>query len=248
MINHGAFDGERNMSTDLAMMDIARNGIPILRLYEWSVPTLSLGKFQNPDEINVDYLKKMKFGFVKRPSGGRAVLHYDDLTYAVAVPEYMMPKGVMRTYLEISRALVKGLREVGLDCEIAKERSEERYTKFAACFATTSIHEVTIEGKKLIGSAQTRKNGVVLQHGSIPMKCHFTEYSNSFKITEDQTKMLEKRLRKTTTCISEYASVGTVDVKDAIIKGFRDTFDTEFVPFNEEIDWKKHVVDVKIWD
>ncbi len=236
------------MSIDLAMMDTVQNGTPILRLYEWDIPTLSLGKFQNLDEINVDYLKKMGFGLVRRPSGGRAVLHYDELTYAVAVPESMMPKSIIKTYLEISKALVKGLNAIGLNCEIAKEHVKERYTKFAACFATTSLHEITIDSKKFIGSAQTRRNGVVLQHGSIPMKCHFNEYANSFKTTQEQVKILAKRLEKSTTCVSKHVNVGIEDVKNAVINGFCSVFGAEFVPFYEEIDWKKHVMDVKIWD
>lgn len=247
LIDDGAFDGERNMSIDLAMMNIAQKGIPILRLYEWSTPTLSLGKFQDLDEINVDYLKKMGFGLVKRPSGGRAVLHYDELTYAVVAPESMMPKNIMMTYLEISKALIKGLNTIGLNCEIAKEHPKERYTKFAACFATTSLHEITIDNKKFIGSAQTRGNGVLLQHGSIPMKCHFNEYANSFKITQEQVKILVKRLEKTTTCVSEHINVGIEDVKNAVINGFRSVFCAEFVSFYEKIYWKKHVMDVKIW-
>ena len=236
------------MSTDMAMMNIAQIGTPILRLYGWSVPTLSIGKFQNIEEINIDYLKEMNFGLVRRPSGGRAVFHCDELTYAVALPEFMVSRSVIKTYLEISKAIVKGLNEIGLNCEIARERAKERYTKFAACFATTSLHEVISNGKKLVGSAQVRKNGVVLQHGSIPMKCHFVEYANSFRMTRAQREKLITRLEKSTTCVSKCLNVEFEDVKDAIVTAFHTTFDAGFVPFRKKINWEKYVADVKVWD
>lgn len=248
LVDSGEMNGEENMATDLAMMDVAKEGTPILRLYGWNPPSLSLGKFQRAEEINFDYLREKGYSVVRRPSGGRAVLHQDEVTYAVTVPEHMLFKSVIRSYLEISRALVEGLNAMGLRCKIAREHSKERYTDFAACFATTSIHEIMIDGRKLVGSAQTRKDGVILQHGSIPMKCHFEEYANCFSLLHDHSEDLKKRLENSTTCVLEHKSLNFEDVKRAIIIGFEKVLEVKFVPFDDEFDWKKYVTDVKVWD
>ena len=248
LVDSAEMNGEENMAIDLAMMDVAKEGTPILRLYGWNPPALSIGKFQRMEEINRDYVRRKKYSIVRRPSGGRAVLHQDEVTYAVAVPEHMLFKSVIRTYLELSKALVEGLNMMGLGCEIARERSKERYTDFAACFATTSIHEIMIDGKKLVGSAQTRKDGIILQHGSIPMRCHFEEYASCFSLTHNRVEALKERLESSTTCVLEHKNLSFEDVKRAVINGFEKMFKAEFVPFKDEFDWEKYVPDVKIWD
>ncbi len=247
LVDSGDADGEKNMAVDLAMINVAKRGTPILRIYGWNPPAFSIGKFQKMEEINSDFLRKKGYSIVRRPSGGRAVLHHDEVTYAVALPEYMLFKSVIRTYLELSKALVEGLNTMGLKCEIARKRSKERYTDFAACFATTSIHEIMINGKKFVGSAQTRKDGMILQHGSIPMKCHFEEYANCFSLSHSLMEILEERLKNSTTCTLEHKKLDLDDVKHAVIKGFEKVFKAEFVPFKDEFNWRKYVSDVKIW-
>ncbi len=248
VVDSGEMNAEENMATDLVMMEAAKADAAILRLYEWNPPALSLGKFQKAEEINSDYLKSKGYSVVRRPSGGRAVLHKDEVTYAFVAPEHVLFKSVIRTYLEISRALVEGLNTTGLECEISREHSKEHYSDFAACFATTSIHEIMIDGKKLVGSAQTRKNGIILQHGSIPMKCHFDEYVNCFSLTHDRKEDLKKRLENSTTCVLEHKKLSFEDVKRAVVRGFEKKFNAEFVPLRDEFDWKKYVPDVRIWD
>lgn len=247
LIDSGFFNGEKNMAYDLAMMDFAKRGNAILRLYGWHPPALSLGKFQKLESVDVGNVRKQGFDLVRRPSGGRAVLHMDEVTYAFAVPESFLPKSVLKSYMEISQALISGLKKLGLEVYMA-QRTNDRYTDFAACFATTSLHEIMVDGKKLIGSAQTRKNGVVLQHGSIPMLSHIDEYVKCFNLNEKDREILKKRLYRKTTCVLEHVQVKEDDVKKAILHGFSEKFGVEFSPLNEGLEWEKHVMEVKLWD
>ncbi|WP_051962577.1 lipoate--protein ligase family protein [Mesoaciditoga lauensis] len=247
--NSGSLSGEKNMALDLAMTERAKYENVILRLYGWNPPALSLGKFQKVDEINLESVKEQGFDIVRRPSGGRAVLHIDELTYAIAIPQSLVSKSVLRSYMEISQALVIGLKKLGLDVYMARERSNERYTDFAACFATTALHEVMIEGKKLIGSAQVRRDGVVLQHGSIPLHSHIEEYVRCFKLSSESAELLKKRLYQKTTSISEYIKVKRNDVVKAILEGFSERFGIDFIPAKgviDELDWEKYVREVKV--
>ncbi len=248
LIESGFLRGEENMAMDLAMMDLASRGTPILRLYGWGPPALSLGKFQDSEEVNMEFLKKNSYDLVRRPSGGRAVLHLDEVTYSVCIPESMASRSVIRTYLEISKALVNGLEKIGLKCEIKRERPEESYTKSSACFATTSLHEVTAEGKKLIGSAQTRRNGVVLQHGSIPLKNHVKEYAESFNLEEKERVKMIERLESSTTCVLDHIDADFDNVKNSVAEGFSKTFNVDLVRFGDELPYEKHLKEVKIWD
>ncbi len=248
IMNYKVSSGVENMARDLAMMEIAKKGDAALRLYGWKVPTLSLGKFQKLEEINVKVVEEQGFEMVRRPSGGRAVLHMDELTYAVVLPEAYLSKSVIKSYMEISKALVNGLKELGLNVYMARERSKERYTDFAACFATTSLHEIMIDGKKLVGSAQTRKDGVILQHGSIPLHSHIEEYVKCFNLDDSKADLLKRRLADKTTCIFDHIQTNVQKVRTAILYGFSKTFNTQLVPFLNELEWKKYVTEVKIWD
>ena len=247
LIEFGTFPGVENMAIDMAMMDIARKkSIPVLRFYSWEPATLSLGRFQKLEDIDLEKVKKLGFDVVRRPSGGRAVLHYDELTYAVAFPESVVSSSVIRTYLEISKALVTGLKALEVDAVLARERSKERYTSFAACFATTSLHEVKVGGRKLIGSAQVRSNGAVLQHGSIPLKSHIEEYVESFVLSQEESQRLKFLLNKRTTCILDHVETNMNEVFKALLHGFKETFNIDFALFREKVDFERYIEDVKI--
>ncbi len=247
VVDFGVFDGVENMAIDMSMMDIARTeNVAVLRFYAWKVPTLSLGKFQNLKDVDVKNVKRMGFDLVRRPSGGRAVLHYDELTYAVAFPESAVPSSVLRTYLEVSKALVVGLKKLGIEATLEREKPTESYTQFAACFATTALYEVKVEEKKLIGSAQVRKNSAVLQHGSVPMRSHIKEYVKCFLLSKENAEKLEFLLKGKTTCLDEHANATVDELRQALLEGFEETFDFVRAPFKKNIDFIEHVKDVKI--
>ena len=174
--------GVENMAIDIALARaVGKEYLPLtVRLYGWLKPTLSLGKLQKLDDVNLEYLKKEGIDIVRRPTGGTAVLHEDEITYCFCLPG-TSPWGKYRSqkiYLEISRLLCTSLRMLGIPAEI-HEKTE--YRRSAACYATTSKFEITLFGRKLVGSAQYRTRGFVLQHGSIPLKLDLERYIHCFK-------------------------------------------------------------------
>lgn len=166
----GAATGAWNMAVDEALFaSVADGGPPTLRLYAWSAPTLSLGLSQRrPDPGLLDACDAAGVEVVRRVTGGRAVLHGSDLTYAVVAPERRLPRGLEASYAWVSRALVAALRELGVDAR-AVSVSPEAPAAFD-CFAAPATHEIAVGARKLVGSAQRRGAGAVLQHGSIRLR------------------------------------------------------------------------------
>ena len=176
-LNSGYCSPSFNMACDEALLQWQSEGLipPVVRFYNWNPATLSIGYFQKAkEEIDLEAVKRYGFGFVRRPTGGRAVLHDNELTYSVIVSEEhsKMPSSVTEAYRVISEGVLQGFRELGLDAyfSIPKTEAEKRQLKSpksAVCFDAPSWYELVVEGKKVAGSAQTRKHGVILQHGAI---------------------------------------------------------------------------------
>ncbi len=143
-------------------------GAPVLRLYTWDRPTVSVGYAQVLErEVDLEACRRLGFAVVRRPTGGRAVLHQHELTYAVAFPKGLLgPGGVQEDYRRISQGLVLGLRRLGVAASLSRG-SGGRGPVSGVCFLGTSRFEVTVAGRKLVGSAQRRFRDAVLQHGSL---------------------------------------------------------------------------------
>lgn len=181
IIRSEAADGAWNMAVDEAILEavMAGEAPPTLRLYTWQPWCLSLGYFQRAGRsADREELARRGWTLVRRPTGGRGVLHADELTYSIIAPASLLAEfegsGVTQTYLAISRGLAEGLRLAGVPCEIAPERTHRETTASArqasaACFDSPSSYELTAGGRKIVGSAQTRRGGALLQHGSIPL-------------------------------------------------------------------------------
>ena len=166
--------GAANMAVDESIAEAAAAGDvpPTLRFYRWQIPTVSLGRFQKIADVNEVRISEQGFDLVRRSTGGRAILHVDELTYSVTGPvaEPHMAGGVMDAYLRFSNALLSGLMSLGLSAEKAGARARAGRELSAACFEMPSAYEITAAGRKLMGSAQSRRQGYVLQHGSLPLR------------------------------------------------------------------------------
>lgn len=158
--------GGENMARDHALALSLGAGEGVLRLYGWTDPTVSFGRNEPAREV-YDRQEGMArgLGFVRRPTGGRAVLHDREVTYAVAVPDRALG-GPRDAYATINRGLVGGLAELGIDAGMAGERPIPGVDA-GPCFQTPAPGEITAGGRKLVGSAQVRLAGVLLQHGSV---------------------------------------------------------------------------------
>jgi lipoyl(octanoyl) transferase len=163
--------GAWNMAVDEALADTVRaGGPPVLRVYRWSPPCLSLGRNQPTDGYDRDEIARRGLDVVRRPTGGRAVLHHRELTYSVAAREGALG-GPRQAYAAINRALVAGLRRLGVPAHLQPAGTERApIPSLAPCFEQPVEGEVTAAGRKLVGSAQRTVGGVMLQHGSLPIE------------------------------------------------------------------------------
>src|SRR5512139_2129938 len=167
---HGAW----NMAADEAILEHIGRGeaLPTLRLYAWDPGCLSLGHAQPFADVDVARLKARGWEVVRRLTGGRAILHTDELTYSVIAPanEPRVAGTVLESYNRLAGALLGAARELGLPVEIEEHAAPAAAQTFnPVCFEVPSSYEITAGGRKLIGSAQARKKDGVLQHGSLPL-------------------------------------------------------------------------------
>jgi lipoate-protein ligase A len=162
------------MAVDEAILESvsSKSQLPTLRLYDWDPYTLSLGHAQPAADVNIPALRKNNWSLVRRPTGGRAILHADEITYSVCAPtdETTISGGVLESYQKISNALLCALEIIGILADSKKKKeSDSGLSHDPVCFQYPSDYEITFHEKKLIGSAQARKRNGILQHGSIPL-------------------------------------------------------------------------------
>jgi lipoate-protein ligase A len=167
--------GAWNMAVDEAILEAAgrREVLPTLRLYSWSPPCLSLGYAQTITDLDYSRLQARCWDLVRRPTGGKAILHTDELTYAVIAPtsEPRLAGSVLESYQRLSKALLYALDLLGIPATADEKApgNSNHQDNNPVCFEIPSNYEITFQGRKLIGSAQARRKGSVLQHGSLPL-------------------------------------------------------------------------------
>ena len=176
LIEEPPTDGYRNMAVDESLLESCAGGgpgFPCLRLYAFSPPCLSLGFSQDhADAVDLAYCRRRGIDVVRRPTGGRAVLHDDEITYAVVARHGVPPFAgtVLDTYTVIARALIASFARVGVETAITSGATSSGSPREGAiCFAEPSRHEIAAGAYKVAGSAQARRRGAFLQHGSIPI-------------------------------------------------------------------------------
>jgi len=193
-LNTGHHDAATNMAMDEALLNWHSKGEipPTLRFYGWTEPSLSVGHFQKSDN-RVDFAAVNQYGceFVRRLTGGSAVLHDDELTYSIVVTEDhpAIPKSVREAYHILTKGILEGYRNLGIHADYAyPSRGETIKDRSAVCFEQATYYELVIDGKKLSGNAQTRKKGVLLQHGSIPMSIDEKMLFDLFLFSSERVK------------------------------------------------------------
>ena len=204
LIDTGYNTPAMNMAIDEALLI---SELPVLRFYGWKPAGLSIGYSQPIKDVKQDV------PIVRRLTGGNAVLHDKELTYSFIIDEDKMPHDVVESYKEISRGLLQGLENLGLNAYMNKEVEKEK--KSAVCFHDPSWYEILVDGKKIIGSAQRRIDGKLLQHGAVLIDADIEKYCSLFN--ED---MLEKVKARMTSIRQEGVEADYDKVKQAMIKGF----------------------------
>ncbi|WHX85185.1 biotin/lipoate A/B protein ligase family protein [Bacillus paralicheniformis] len=243
-IDSGRQDPAFNMALDEALLYWhSENKIPpTIRFYGWNPPTLSVGYFQNIEkEINLDAVKKHGLGFVRRPTGGRGVLHDQELTYSVIVSEEHpeMPKTVTEAYRVISEGILEGFRELGLNAYFAiprteKEKQSLKNPRSSVCFDAPSWYELVVEGRKVAGSAQTRQKGVILQHGSILLDLDEDKLFDLFIYKNDRLReRMQRNFKQKAVAINELAKekITIEEASKAFKKGFEKGLNIHLEPY-----------------
>jgi len=165
--------GAWNMAADEAILEHIGRGasLPTLRLYAWEPACLSLGHAQPIADVDMQRLRQNGWEVVRRATGGRAILHTDELTYSVIAPldEPIVEGSILESYNRLAQALLMAVQSLDVPVEIKEEKTDQSETPNPVCFEVPSTYEITANGKKLIGSAQARKKEGVLQHGSLPL-------------------------------------------------------------------------------
>lgn len=231
VIEHPPARGAWNMAVDEAILESVYSGesLPTLRLYAWQPACLSLGRTQPFAEADTQALEAKGWDIVRRPTGGRAILHTDELTYAVIAPdqEPRVAGGVLESYLRLSRALLKALRLMGLDPEANEKAAEPASGGFnPVCFEVPSNYEITVDGKKLIGSAQARRMEGILQHGTLPLTGDLTRIVAVLPFEDDKARE-KARARLLAHAATVEAITGTAPTWQQASEAFKQAFSEE---------------------
>lgn len=235
-------DAATNMAIDEAMIQLHSEGKipPTIRFYCWDPATLSIGYFQQVDkEIDMEAVQKYGLGFVRRMTGGRAVLHDQELTYSVIVSENhpRIPHTVTEAYREISMGLLKGFQNLGLDAFFSTpsshlEQEVLKNPRSAVCFDASSWYELVVEGRKVAGSAQTRQKGVVLQHGSILLNIDIDMLFDVFKFSSERVRdRMKQQFKQRAVAINELIDhpVTLSKVKQKFREGFEEALNIHLI-------------------
>ncbi|MDD3012512.1 MAG: lipoate--protein ligase family protein [Candidatus Gastranaerophilales bacterium] len=226
LIPYKEYSGLKNMSIDISIHNesIKNKAKPILRLYGWEKPTLTIGRNQALTGINTDYCRLNNIEIVKRPTGGRAVLHDKELTYCFITHEDFLENGksVILSYREISQALITGFKLLNIDLSFPETKKVSVQNDF--CMALSTGADLNYKGKKIIGSAQFRKQNYILQHGSILLDIDPKMLENIF-YSENPDKNLIT-IKQINPAIADINIISR-----AVISGFEAIFGCKYVQY-----------------
>lgn len=232
LIIDGAIDGKSNMAIDAALFEeVAGSSTPrtIVRFYGWSRPTVSLGRNQKIEiAVDMDYCVANGIDVVHRPTGGRAVLHDDELTYAVISNDSSyFGDTIYGNYKTVSEALCRGYNGLGVPAVLAPDT--KKVTGFAngadlPCFMSPSRYELMAGGRKIVGSAQRRVRDAFLQHGSMPITCNREALARATRLEEPS--LLEREMAGVGEFLAERPTID--QLTGAFIRAFQESFSIEF--------------------
>jgi lipoate-protein ligase A len=194
------------MAIDEAILHALANGegIPTIRFFQWNPPCLSLGYNQHWHDVNEAACQRLGYTWTRRPTGGKAILHTDEATYSLIVPQNdpRIQGGIVESYRALSFGLLRGLEKLGVQAQQASKddirtQRQARRSGGPVCFDTPSRYEITWQGKKLIGSAQLRRRQIVLQHGSLPLHGDLNRILDALALSDkeyaEQAELLPQR-------------------------------------------------------
>jgi lipoate-protein ligase A len=240
LLDSGKNDGPLNMAIDEFLATQANLEFPLLRFYQWDPFTISLGYNQRVADLELEQCQKNGIGLVRRPTGGRAVLHAEEVTYSVIIPKSASAwysESTLATYNLISELLVAGLNRLGLAVTLEQKTGGNiayaaRTTAAIPCFSASAQYEILFDGRKLVGSAQRRFEKTVLQHGSILLDKFHLNLPAYLKIAnpDDRVRLTQMLDQKTVSMAQVLNHPPTYQqVVEAISAGFKEKSHISFI-------------------
>ena len=242
-------DACANMAIDEAIFIAFEKGLvpKTIRLYGWNPPAISVGCFQKISKLfDQKRLEEISLDLVRRPTGGRAVFHEEELTYSIVSGlDTFSESSIVESYRIISHALIKGLKNLGISAEISSRKKRGSGMVSASCFSSPSLYEVLVQGKKVIGSAQKRSKKGLLQQGSILLNLDRERWTTIFNSADNTMISLQEILNR---------KISSQEVSEALIMAISESigalFHGELTPFEKKISerLKKEKYSTKEWN
>lgn len=189
----------------------------ILRFFGWEPPSISIGTFQKINELDINYIKENNIPLVRRPTGGKGVYHYDELTYSIVIPQThpIYKLDTIESYKLISEIFIKSLKDFNINGELTKKSGGVD----GFCFSSQNYYEISVNGKKIIGSAQRRKKEGILQQGSIPFSIDYERVKKIFRLSDNSGFISLKEIKR---------DLKITDLEDSLIKNFINFFNIDY--------------------
>lgn len=225
----GPVEGARNMALDRAVQLACEQGsvLPTLRLYGWTRPTVTLGRFQSVDGIDLSAAEELGCDVVRRFTGGRAVLHDDELTYAVVASlEDGVPRGVAASYRHLCAALAEAYRRLGVDASVTER--DRAASSSAACYLTTTRADLSLGAMKLSGSAQVWHGDTVMQHGSFTVSRDVGREARIFRLSAEDAEHLAEGSATIEAVTGRRPALR--EIQDAVVDAFGDVLGIHIEP------------------
>lgn len=227
-VDTGAGSGSYNMDFDVRLMRAFTDGsfqrefgggCCLWRFYAWSPPAVSLGRNQNPAEIDRERCRAEGVDVVVRPTGGRAVFHADELTYSFFA-DTTLPNEVI--YQMVHETIARALSKVGVEAEFCRSQPDfrARYAspESVSCFTASARYELQVDGRKIVGSAQRRNGHVLLQHGSLPLSMRHRQLSRYLAgASRELVQAVDADMERKTASLDEFADAGYADLVPLLI-------------------------------
>lgn len=221
MIPFEYFNAYTNMALDEAIMESVRKGhsLPTIRFYGWLPSAVSIGIFQGiKNEVHLEETKKANVDVVRRLTGGGAVYHdtFGEVTYSLIAPLELFPANIIESYRVICNDIIDTLDKLGINAEFSP------------------INDILVNGQKISGNAQTRRNGILLQHGTILYSVDVTKMFTYLNVSDQKVSdKLIKSVQKRVTSVADQSSITVDDLKKALISGFKRNRDVKFDDYSE---------------
>ena len=224
--------GSANMALDAVLLQGAgRSGFPpTLRFMQWEPPALSLGRFQSLDHVDMEACRREGIDVVRRPTGGGAVLHKDEFTYTVVLPVDMdKPNSVLDAYEMICRAIIIAFARLGLDVRLMRREGKVRAATDGSCFARPGTSDLVHGRAKVCGSAQARKGGGLLQHGSVLVRDNASLLYRLLRLDAEARAGAEKKFHTGCLCLEDVGlAPDREQLEEAFSMGFAEAFQVDF--------------------